>query len=270
MASIRMWWTWMTSRPDDDGTLLVTIAWWERRRFSYNLFLAAIGIPGLLLFFLAIGASQSLAPGEDAVEPMALFAAPIAANLAYTAGWLVGSHESAGRFRQNTRTSRATRCGCASRVGGDLESSPGRARARARGESGRAGAAGVCRRPVPSHDSDRGRARGAAMRRELLRSPAFARDLRAWLTSRPGAAGAIEATLEELSKRYGPAPPLLDRVFYAAVAVPIVLALGVYLVVDSVKNQGFGFGSSFRVLILAVVAILGFLAVLEKPRERGS
>lgn len=37
------------------------------------------------------------------------------------------------------------------------------------------------------------------MRRELLRSPAFARDLRAWLKSRPGTAGAIETTLEQLS-----------------------------------------------------------------------
>jgi addiction module RelE/StbE family toxin len=37
------------------------------------------------------------------------------------------------------------------------------------------------------------------VRRELLRSPAFARDLRAWLKSRPGTAGAIEATLEQLS-----------------------------------------------------------------------
>jgi mRNA interferase YafQ len=35
--------------------------------------------------------------------------------------------------------------------------------------------------------------------RVLLRSPAFARDLRAWLKSRPGEAAAVEATLEELS-----------------------------------------------------------------------
>jgi addiction module RelE/StbE family toxin len=32
-----------------------------------------------------------------------------------------------------------------------------------------------------------------------LRSPAFARDLRAWLKSRPGTAAAAEATLEQLS-----------------------------------------------------------------------
>ena len=38
------------------------------------------------------------------------------------------------------------------------------------------------------------------MRRELLRSPAFARDLRAWLKSRPGAEVAIEAALEQLSE----------------------------------------------------------------------
>jgi mRNA-degrading endonuclease YafQ of YafQ-DinJ toxin-antitoxin module len=38
------------------------------------------------------------------------------------------------------------------------------------------------------------------MRRELLRSPAFARSMRAWLKSRPGAAAAIEATLHQLSE----------------------------------------------------------------------
>jgi mRNA-degrading endonuclease YafQ of YafQ-DinJ toxin-antitoxin module len=38
------------------------------------------------------------------------------------------------------------------------------------------------------------------MRREFLRSPAFARDLRGWLKSRPGAAEVIEATLQQLSE----------------------------------------------------------------------
>jgi mRNA interferase YafQ len=37
------------------------------------------------------------------------------------------------------------------------------------------------------------------VRRVLLRSPAFARDPRAWLKSRPGTAAAVEATLEQLS-----------------------------------------------------------------------
>jgi len=37
------------------------------------------------------------------------------------------------------------------------------------------------------------------MSRTLLRSPAFARDLRAWLKSRPGEAASVEAALEQLS-----------------------------------------------------------------------
>ncbi len=37
------------------------------------------------------------------------------------------------------------------------------------------------------------------MRRLLLRSPAFARDLRAWLKSHPGTADALAAALEQLS-----------------------------------------------------------------------
>ncbi len=37
------------------------------------------------------------------------------------------------------------------------------------------------------------------MRRVLLRSPAFERDLRSWLKSRPGTAAAIVASLEQLS-----------------------------------------------------------------------
>lgn len=89
MTILRKWWTWMTSRPLDDGTLLTVIVWWEVRRISYNLFLAAIGIPGLLFFFVAIAVSGVVKPGEDAIEPMALMAAPFAANIAYTAGWIV-------------------------------------------------------------------------------------------------------------------------------------------------------------------------------------
>ncbi len=37
------------------------------------------------------------------------------------------------------------------------------------------------------------------MRRTLLRTPAFARDLRNWLKAHPESAPAIEATLEQLS-----------------------------------------------------------------------
>ncbi|HUG71030.1 MAG TPA: type II toxin-antitoxin system RelE/ParE family toxin [Pirellulaceae bacterium] len=37
------------------------------------------------------------------------------------------------------------------------------------------------------------------MNRVLLRSPAFARDLRSWLKSRPDAAASIEATLQQMA-----------------------------------------------------------------------
>ena len=43
------------------------------------------------------------------------------------------------------------------------------------------------------------------MRRVLLQSPAFARDLRKWLKSRPRAAAGIEAALEQLSADAGEA-----------------------------------------------------------------
>lgn len=43
------------------------------------------------------------------------------------------------------------------------------------------------------------RPRRPIVRRVLLRSPSFARDLRAWLKSHPGMAASIEATLEQLS-----------------------------------------------------------------------
>ena len=38
------------------------------------------------------------------------------------------------------------------------------------------------------------------MKRLLLRSPAFARDLRTWLKSHPGTSDTLTATLEQLSK----------------------------------------------------------------------
>jgi hypothetical protein len=86
---VARWWSWMGSRRQAERSIWNVIAWWELRRLSYNLFLAAVGIPSLIVFFLAISAAHELQPGEDAVEPMALFAAPILANIAYTAGWVV-------------------------------------------------------------------------------------------------------------------------------------------------------------------------------------
>ena len=82
-------WTWMVTRPTPADSLWSIIGWWERRRVPYNLFLAAVGVPSLLLFYWTMDASHSVPPGEDAVEPMALIAAPVLANIAYTLGWMV-------------------------------------------------------------------------------------------------------------------------------------------------------------------------------------
>ncbi len=75
--------------PDGNRSNLQTILWWESRRIPYNFFVGTTGIGSLLLFFMFITKTGTLAPGEDAIEPMALFAAPILINVFYTFGWIV-------------------------------------------------------------------------------------------------------------------------------------------------------------------------------------
>jgi hypothetical protein len=70
------------------GDELAILAWWEIRRIPYNLVLFAVGIPSFVLFLTFIVASGELEPGEDAVEPIALLAAPFLFNFCYTAGWV--------------------------------------------------------------------------------------------------------------------------------------------------------------------------------------
>jgi len=65
------------------------VLWWELRRIPFNLIVGLAGLCSLFLFFAFISMSGKLAPGEDAVEPMALLAAPFIINAAYTAGWIV-------------------------------------------------------------------------------------------------------------------------------------------------------------------------------------
>ena len=80
---------WLFSRPASvDEDALEIIGWWEFRRIPYNIFLALIGIPSLILFFAFILASGELEPGEDAVEPIAIMAAPFLFNICYSAGWV--------------------------------------------------------------------------------------------------------------------------------------------------------------------------------------
>ena len=86
---VRRFFTWFFSRPSEPLSRLGIVAWWEIRRIPYNLIVGIIGVISLLLFFVFISLAHELKPGEDAVEPMALFAAPIAANICYTGGWIV-------------------------------------------------------------------------------------------------------------------------------------------------------------------------------------
>lgn len=60
------------------------------------------------------------------------------------------------------------------------------------------------------------------MRRTLLRSPAFARDLRSWLKSRPGSSASIETTLEQSETMN---PQSAGLVLYAITGVALLVWL---------------------------------------------
>jgi hypothetical protein len=66
------------------------IVWWERRRPVFNAILLATGICSFGIIE-AIGA-RLVQPGDDVIEPLALFAGGIvffiAANTCYTLGWI--------------------------------------------------------------------------------------------------------------------------------------------------------------------------------------
>ena len=63
--------------------------WWEKRRIPFNLIVGVYGLFCLTIFMVSIITSGHLGPGEDAVEPLALLAAPFGINVLYTLGWLV-------------------------------------------------------------------------------------------------------------------------------------------------------------------------------------
>ena len=79
---------WLFSTPEESRPWWKVIAWWELRRIPCNLIVGCVGFVSLLLFFLFISLAHELKPGEDAIEPMALFMAPILFNIAYTGGWV--------------------------------------------------------------------------------------------------------------------------------------------------------------------------------------
>lgn len=80
---------WMFAVPPGARSAWDVVLWWERRRIPYNVILGVVGVCSLLLFHVFIEAAHGVPPGEDAVEPIMLFIAPVVANLCYTAGWLV-------------------------------------------------------------------------------------------------------------------------------------------------------------------------------------
>jgi len=89
MMFLKRFITWFFARPLEPLSRGGIIAWWEIRRVPYNLVVGVFGAISLFLFFVFIELAHGLKPGEDAVEPMALIVAPIAANVCYTGGWIV-------------------------------------------------------------------------------------------------------------------------------------------------------------------------------------
>ena len=80
---------WLFANPQGPRSLWGVVVWWEVRRIPFNLIIGAYGFLCLVTFFWAIATSGHLKPGEDAVEPLALLAAPFGINVLYTLGWLV-------------------------------------------------------------------------------------------------------------------------------------------------------------------------------------
>jgi hypothetical protein len=66
------------------------IAWWETRRFQFNVYVGAVGIVAWLLVLIA--GSASVERGVDFEEPLAMIFGPVVyavlANVCYTFGWL--------------------------------------------------------------------------------------------------------------------------------------------------------------------------------------
>jgi hypothetical protein len=81
-------WKWFLGSRGEPLSPWRTIQWWEVRRPVYNVLLAPFGSVAVLVFFWAITRSGELKLGEDAEEPLALLAAPVLANVAYTLGWV--------------------------------------------------------------------------------------------------------------------------------------------------------------------------------------
>ena len=80
---------WLFAAPPEPVTTLRVIGWWELRRIPFNVIVGGFGILAFIVFADSIYSAGVLQPGEDAVEPFVLLLTPVAANICYTAGWLV-------------------------------------------------------------------------------------------------------------------------------------------------------------------------------------
>ena len=80
---------WLFASPQGRGSSWRVVAWWELRRIPFNIIVGVYGALCFVIFLWAITTSGHLKPGEDAVEPLALLAAPLGINVLYTLGWLV-------------------------------------------------------------------------------------------------------------------------------------------------------------------------------------
>jgi hypothetical protein len=80
--------------PSEQGfsnTRKEIIAWWEARRFRFNLYVGIVGAVTWLLVFIA--GSAAVKTGVDFEEPIAMLIGPFIygflANVCYTFGWIV-------------------------------------------------------------------------------------------------------------------------------------------------------------------------------------
>lgn len=88
MTNVKKIKAWVLSVPPEKNSVWDIIVWWEARRIPYNAIVGIYGFLSLILYFVFIYLSKELKPGEDAIEPMALFAALIMINMCYTSGWV--------------------------------------------------------------------------------------------------------------------------------------------------------------------------------------
>ncbi|MEO6908765.1 MAG: hypothetical protein ABI210_12840 [Abditibacteriaceae bacterium] len=88
---MRKFFVWLFAIPETERTLGNVVAWWELRRFPYNIIVGSVSFVSLVIFFVSITSAHVLGPGEDPVEPLALIISPIIINICYTVGWFAES-----------------------------------------------------------------------------------------------------------------------------------------------------------------------------------